>query len=140
VSKRLNVVSDSYFSKSHPDAFSNDQFDSFLRKRSVSEIILDGVFADQCVLSTARGAIHRGYSVVTVSDAVAAKNQHALQGAIRKHRSSGATIATTEDIVAALTQGQLKKQKLHRRCSKNKAPTTHRSIRQPADGLTRPSR
>ncbi|MCK4840165.1 MAG: cysteine hydrolase [Desulfobulbaceae bacterium] len=48
----LFVINDTYFSKEKPDAFSNTEFDQYLRGKSVNHLIVTGVFADQCVMAT----------------------------------------------------------------------------------------
>jgi nicotinamidase-related amidase len=102
LSARIQPAGSARFPKSSSDAFSNASFDAYLRKQRITEVILLGVFADQCVLATAKGAIQRGYSVVTVSDAIASKSDKALSAAIEKHKRTGATVTKTTDLLAQL--------------------------------------
>jgi nicotinamidase-related amidase len=100
----LLVVNDNYFSKSHPDAFSNRQFDRHLRDRKINELVITGVFADQCVLATVKGALQRGYKVVVPSDGVAAENEKDLRKALGKYSEAGALITSMAEVMAQLEQ------------------------------------
>ncbi len=99
---RLKVVNNLYFSKNMPDAFSNDAFDQYLRNKKVNKIIVAGVFADQCVLATAKGAVQRGYKVITLSDGIAAKNDKKLIQALQKHKEVGTTVISSAEFIKQL--------------------------------------
>lgn len=95
--ERLNVVSDLVFDKSRPDAFSNRELESFLVANRVSEITVTGLFADQCVYWTSRGALNRGYKVNYAVDAVAAGSDRAITRAAESLRARGASIVTARE-------------------------------------------
>lgn len=99
---RLKVINNIYFSKDQPDAFSNDDFDQYLRNKKVNKLIIAGVFADQCLLATARGAQQRGYKVIMLSDGVAAKNNENLQEALQKHKEGGTIVMSSEEFLRKL--------------------------------------
>lgn len=88
----LNVVSTNYFAKNRPDAFSNGEFDRFLREKKISKLIISGVFADQCVLATIKGAINRQYEVYALADAIGAKTDKHLARALRKYKQLGVNV------------------------------------------------
>lgn len=94
---RLRVVSDLVFDKDQPDALSNRRLAEFLVASQVSEITVSGVFADQCVYWTSRGALNRGYRVNYAADAVAAGSARAVDRAVRSIRKRGAAIVTLAD-------------------------------------------
>ncbi len=89
---RLNVLSDQVFDKNQPDAFSNHELERYLISNQVSEITVTGVFADQCVYWTSRGALNRGYKVNYMVDAVAAKSAKDIDNAVKSIKDFGAAI------------------------------------------------
>ena len=99
MSKKIRIVSDHRFVKEQSDAFSNAKLDHFLRSKKITHLTLTGVFSDRCVLATARAALQRGYRVITVSDAIAARNVDAKQAALKKHRRSGAEIKPAVGVI-----------------------------------------
>jgi nicotinamidase-related amidase len=100
----LTVVNDTYFTKDKPDAFSNSAFDAYLRDKKVNHLILTGVFADQCVMSTAKGGLQRRYTVAVIPEAVAAKNSKNHEEAIKKFRKLGVDILATGDTIKQLNR------------------------------------
>lgn len=96
---RLMVVSDLVFDKSRPDAFSNKKLESLLIAKQISEIIVTGVFADQCVYWTSRGALNRGYKVSFLRDAVAGKSSKGIDKAVCSLERRGATIYVAGEII-----------------------------------------
>jgi nicotinamidase-related amidase len=99
---RLKIVNNIYFSKNQLDAFSNDKFDQYLRNKKVNKLIIAGVFADQCVLATARGALQRGYKVTILSDGVAAKSDEDLKEALQKYKEDGVTVMSSAGFLEKL--------------------------------------
>lgn len=89
---RLNVVNQNIFRKNQPDAFSNRNFERFLARQRINELYITGVFADQCVFWTAKGALNRGYKVNYLSDCVAAKTSQDTRHAVAEIRKEGAII------------------------------------------------
>lgn len=53
------------------NAFENASLHRQLQRRGVDTLILSGVFADQCVMATAKGGRHMGYDVFVVEDLTA---------------------------------------------------------------------
>jgi len=100
----LAVVNDTDFTKAKSDAFSNNAFDTYLREKEINHLILTGVFADQCVMSTAKGGLQRQYSVAVIPEAVAAKNDKNHDKAIEKFRKLGVSILATDDAIIQLTK------------------------------------
>lgn len=81
-----------YFSKQEGDAFSNAQLGAWLQQQNISRITIAGVFADQCVMATARGALKNGYSVAVYQNGVAASNEKNLQKAYKRFADLGIEI------------------------------------------------
>lgn len=53
------------------DAFHNTPLATFLHAHRITTLLLSGVMTDVCVLFTASGAVHRGFKVCVLEDAVA---------------------------------------------------------------------
>ena len=94
---RLLMVSDRVFDKSQPDAFSNKGLESFLVANQVGEITVCGVFADQCVYWTSRGALSRGYNVNYAVDAVGAGSARDISRAAASIEKYGARLVTSKN-------------------------------------------
>ena len=92
------------FAKRRADAFSNLDFDRYLRSRAIDHLAIAGVFADRCVLFTARGAMNRGYKVKIVSDGVAAASDARRTRALEWLQSEGAEIIDAERTLAEWTR------------------------------------
>ena len=98
---RLIIVGDTIFEKSQPDAFTNRDFERFMANRGIDELYITGVFADQCVLSTSKSAIRRGFKVNYISDAVASTTADDVDRAIAKIRKFGASIRETQSALSS---------------------------------------
>ncbi len=86
--RRLKVINANYFPKSQGNAFHNRALDDFLKAGGIKHVILAGVFASECIKSTALGALKLGYQVSvlinSVADADANTKQKALQAMVKK--------------------------------------------------------
>jgi nicotinamidase-related amidase len=78
--------------KSQSDAFSNPELDAELRRLGVGKLVLVGVFADQCVYWTVRGALNRGYWVAVAPDALGAASDDNLEDALEDLAEQGVEI------------------------------------------------
>jgi len=100
----LTLVNNSYFAKNQPDAFSNHAFDQYLRKKKVTKLLIAGVFADQCILSTVKGALQRKYGVYVIADAIGAKTDRDLDKALQKFNSMDVQVVTAEQVIKKIGQ------------------------------------
>jgi nicotinamidase-related amidase len=100
--RRLLVVNSHYFSKDCGDAFHNPALDGWLRQCRVRHVVLLGVFANECIKSTASGAWKRGYRVSVVSDAVADADAQTRLKALASMKRKGATVMTSAELTASL--------------------------------------
>lgn len=82
------------------DAFSNKEFEKFLCSKKVNHIIFTGVDARACVDRTLKAALNRGYKATVINDAIATKDDARLMKKIREFKEIGATITTTEKLLA----------------------------------------
>lgn len=82
-------------------SFARSELEAELRKRRVKELILTGVATNMVVESTARDAVDRGYSVITVEDGTTSFSDQAHQASIHLLQAIG-DVASSDDAVAAL--------------------------------------
>ena len=68
--KRLETVPGFRFSTPAGDAFSNDEFDTFLRKQGIGHLFLAGIDGATSIARTARTAIAHGYRVSFIRDGI----------------------------------------------------------------------
>ena len=82
-------------------ALARSQLDETLKRKGITDLILTGVATNMVVESTARDAIERAYSIITVEDAVTTFSEEAHQAAIAMLRMFG-DVASASEVVAAL--------------------------------------
>jgi nicotinamidase-related amidase len=92
IDPRISIVSGNIYSKHKPDAFSSQGLNDFLIRNQINELYLCGVMADECVYSTALGAINRNYTVNYYINAVGSSNDRNIEKAARKLRDKGVNI------------------------------------------------
>lgn len=66
----LNVVSEIYFEKNLPDAYSSRSFREHMKKQNYSEVILCGLDECGCVGATAKGAVKTGAKVFMLENCI----------------------------------------------------------------------
>ena len=95
-----------YFQKQGKDAFRNSELISHLKIIDCGTLVMAGVYADASVLDTVGNALKRGYSVVVISDAVAAASDQARDDALNRIKQAGAKIETSGEFISSLGAGQ----------------------------------
>ncbi len=98
---RLSVINRNYFSKRECNAFSNRKLRAFLRDRGINHLILTGVYASECIASTAEAGLQRGYRVTVISDAIADSDLGEKDKAIVTVRSAGAVVTSSSELLKA---------------------------------------
>jgi nicotinamidase-related amidase len=68
-----------------PGAFTNTPLEAELRSRGVDRVIVSGFMTQMCCDTTTREAAHRGFKVTLLSDATAAMDVKAPDGALIPH-------------------------------------------------------
>jgi nicotinamidase-related amidase len=80
------------FTKLDSDAFSNSDFDAYLRKNHVDHVVITGLDAAVCVNATALGALNRGYKVTMFTEGIASNHGNGLEKWITRWREAGAEV------------------------------------------------
>ncbi len=86
IDNRLKAENAPVFQKSAPDAFTNKAFETYLQQQQINHLIVLGVFADQCVYWTIKGAKNRNYRVSVLENALGASDSDDLKEAIASFR------------------------------------------------------
>lgn len=81
-----------FFSKSFPSSFSDPDLQKWLEDKKVGELIIGGLYGDNCVTSTALDALQRGYAVRLLPDAIVTRDEADLTPTIEKLLAKGAKI------------------------------------------------
>lgn len=99
ISKGMDPDQDAYSCFQAQDAEGRD-FAVSLGEGGVQRLFVGGLATDYCVRSTVLDALHEGFQVVVLQDAVAAVNVKPGDGerAIEEMRAAGATFATLDDL------------------------------------------
>ncbi len=98
---RVDVRSTDLYYKSEPDAFSNTDLDQALRERHIGHLVFVGVFADQCLYWSARGALNRGYQVTVIAEGVGAATDGDRRDALEDLRALGVQIISVDALSQA---------------------------------------
>lgn len=84
-------------------AFHGTSLDTILRNLGVTTVVVTGVWTNMAVEHSARDAADLGYEVVVVSDATSSINAQWQEAALGFALTTIVTVATTAEVVAALT-------------------------------------
>ena len=97
---KIRISGTAIFSKKTPDAFSNPEFEKFLAANQVNRLVITGVYADQCVLSTTLAALDRKYQVTFVRNGVGSSSEKAVNKACEKAQKRGAEVIDYQPRIA----------------------------------------
>lgn len=89
---KIRISGKVIFSKKKPNAFSNPEFEKYLVENQVNQLVITGVYADQCVLDTALGALDRKYQVKFVKNGVGSSSEKAVNKACEEVKKRGAEV------------------------------------------------
>lgn len=89
---KIRISGNLIFSKKKPNAFSNPEFEKYLVENQVSQLVITGVYADQCVLDTALEALDRKYQVTFVRNGLGSSSEAAVNKACEKVKKRGAEV------------------------------------------------
>ena len=97
---RIPAGEDRTYEKQLPDAFTVPALDAYLRERGVTHVVIAGLFADQCVTWTTRGALNRRIDVTIVRDGVGAADADARDDALAELEGEGVSVVEDDGDVA----------------------------------------
>lgn len=79
IDELMDVISTSdytFVTKPDNNGFRDTNLDDLLKEKGVHSLTLMGIFASACVRSTAKGALERGYDILTSTDVIADSDSH----------------------------------------------------------------
>ncbi len=89
---KIRISGKIIFSKKKPNAFSNPEFEKYLVENQVNQLVITGVYADQCVLDTALAALDRKYQVKFVRNGVGSSSEKKVDQACETVKKRGAEV------------------------------------------------
>jgi nicotinamidase-related amidase len=89
---KIRISGSAIFAKNAPDAFSNPEFEKYLILNQVNQLVITGVYANQCVLYTTLGALNRKYQVKFVRNGVGDSSEKEVSKACEKVKKKGAEV------------------------------------------------
>ncbi|MCC5468134.1 cysteine hydrolase family protein [Pelosinus baikalensis] len=95
--KRVKIASDHCFAKPMPDAFSNPNFESFIKENHINELYLVGLDAEGCVYFTAKGALKRGFKVSIIQDGIVLLAEKKWNSLLKKYKKNGITLLLSKE-------------------------------------------
>ncbi|MBP2643662.1 MAG: hypothetical protein H6Q67_1549 [Firmicutes bacterium] len=95
--KRITSMSTHCFTKSMPDAFSNTNFETFLKENQVNELYLVGLDAGACVYYTAKGALKRGYKVSVIKDGIVLMAEKKWDSVLNKYKKNAINLLSNKE-------------------------------------------
>jgi ureidoacrylate peracid hydrolase len=84
------------------DAFYDTDLDTVLRSMGIEYLIITGVMTNFCVDSTIRGAFHRQYKIIVVSDGVACPWPDVQAAELKTFALGFARVLKTEEVINEL--------------------------------------
>jgi nicotinamidase-related amidase len=103
--QRINYLGGVYFSNHDWDTFTNPQFREHLELIGANHLVLAGTYPERSMLDTVRQAKRLGYRITVISDAVASSDAQRRDAALQALKQAGAELATSDEFIASLGQG-----------------------------------
>lgn len=88
--------------KTTQGAFASTGIDSLLRSLGVEQLVMVGVSTNNCVETTAREAVDRGYASLMVSDATGTCSEEFQTVTLQGFRRLWGRVATTDEVLAEI--------------------------------------
>lgn len=97
IDKRIKIINNNHFIKNKMDAFTNNDFENYLKKHEVNHLIITGIDAEDCVDKTIKGAFKRKYQITVINDAIATASNARRDQKILDFKNLGAEIINSND-------------------------------------------
>ncbi|PLX12691.1 MAG: hypothetical protein C0597_12745 [Marinilabiliales bacterium] len=86
---RINVVNENVFVDHGGDVFNSDELNKYLKERDISQIVLVGRVASECLTTSALTGEKLGYDIFIIPDAIIGKSEKSKTKAINKLKAKG---------------------------------------------------
>lgn len=85
----LNIVNDNIYTKEKPNAFSVTELKEYLKTNNITEIVIIGLMAEECVYETSIGGVENGIEIYIVPEAIIGKSLKSKEKIIKKLQAKG---------------------------------------------------
>jgi len=92
--RRLDTSRGMVLVKKKSDSFANTQLDQFLEEQRIGQLVIAGLAADRCVLSTIKAAANRGYPMRVFEETVIAENEAGMPEILETYKELGVEVLT----------------------------------------------
>ena len=103
----LNLLKHDIIIKSQYDVFHNTDFEDFLRKKEIKQLIITGVMTHLCCETTARSAFVRGFEVLFTVDGTATYNERFHSSALHNLSHGFAVPVLISEIMEKLSNDNI---------------------------------
>lgn len=80
--------------KRRSDSFNRTELDTLLKEMEVGQLVVAGLDAERCVLSTIQAAANRGYQISVYEGTILAKDEERMAGILDTYRGLGVEVRT----------------------------------------------
>ena len=94
LAKDLSMVNETVFTKVKQNSFTNPDLIAFLNEHQAKKLVIVGLMAEHCVLSTALGGLSEGYQVSLLPEAIIGKTENDKAKALKKMEKKGVKLMT----------------------------------------------
>lgn len=99
----INIITRCYdqiiFEKQTTDVFTNRNFQKYLDKLRISEVVVYGVATEYCVKDAVMGFLEQGIKVTVIENAIKGIDETASKMAIEEMKSAGVKFVSMESII-----------------------------------------
>jgi len=99
IDPRIKIINNNFFIKYKMDTFTSSEFENFLIKNQINNLIITGLDAENCVDKTVKAAINRQYKLKIISNGIATKTEERRNKKINEFKNLGAEIMTTDELL-----------------------------------------
>lgn len=95
----LKIASNNIFTKYQGNALTSKDFQEFINKNHICDLIVTGADAVACVKSTVYNLTKSNYSVQVLSDCITSYDKRKIDEMLRYYESKGSKIIKTSDLL-----------------------------------------
>lgn len=96
---RLKIINNNIFTKTKDNTFTSAEFNIFIEKTGLKDIVVVGLLAESCVKATLLGGKKRGYNMYYVPEVIAAKSSELKAKTERKLQKNSIKAIPINDIL-----------------------------------------
>ena len=98
IDKRVMMASNMIYYKSRSSALTNKELRDYLKKESITELYITGLFAEACIKGTQKGAARNNFKVVIIENAVGSRSAKNKLKSMEYCRRNGAILINADQL------------------------------------------